>query len=47
MNFNNDEDILASINRLLERLHQAGGENFGSHLQFVFVASGAQYVNQI
>ena len=47
MNFNNDEDLLASINRLLERLHQTGGENFGSHLQFVFVASGAQYVNQI
>jgi hypothetical protein len=41
MNFNNDEDILASINRLLERLHQAGGENFSSHITIVTVAPGA------
>ena len=47
MNFNNDEDLLASINRLLERLHQAGGENFSSQITIVNVAPGAQYVNQI
>ena len=47
MNFNHSEEILASLNCLFERLHQVGGENFGSHLQFVFVASDAQYVNQI
>ena len=47
MNINNDE-ALGFINRLLERLHQADLTNFGSHLQIVYVASGAQHVeNQI
>ena len=47
MNMNDDEAI-GFINRLLERLHQADLTNFGSHLQIVYVASGAQHVeNQI
>jgi len=48
MNINDDEAI-GLINRLLEeRLHQADLTNFGSHLQIVYVASGAQHVeNQI
>ena len=40
---NNDEAI-GLLNRLLERLHQADLTNFGSHLQIVYVASGAQHV---
>ena len=43
MNMNDDEAI-GFINRLLERLHQADLTNFGSHLQIVYVASGAQHV---
>ena len=44
----NDDEALGLINRLLERLHQADMTNFGSHLQIVYVASGAQHVeNQI
>ena len=47
MNLNDDEAI-GLINRLLEGLHQADLTNFGSHLQIVYVASGAQHVeNQI
>ena len=47
MNMNDDEAI-GLLNRLLERLHQADMTNFGSHLQIVYVASGAQHVeNQI
>jgi hypothetical protein len=47
MNLNDDEAI-GLLNRLLERLHQADLTNFGSHLQIVYVASGAQHVeNQI
>ena len=47
MNINNDEAI-GLINHLLEGLHQADLTNFGSHLQIVYVASGAQHVeNQI
>jgi len=41
---NNDDEALGFINRLLERLHQADLTNFGSHLQIVYVASGAQHV---
>ena len=40
----NDDEALGFINRLLERLHQADLTNFGSHLQIVYVASGAQHV---
>ena len=43
----NGEELLASLNRLLEGLHQAGLTNFGSHLSIVYVASGAQYVSTI
>ena len=44
----NDDEAIGFINRLLERLHQADLTNFGSHLQIVYVASGAQHVeNQI
>ena len=47
MNMNDDEAI-GLLNRLLEGLHQADLTNFGSHLQIVYVASGAQHVeNQI
>ena len=43
MNMNDDEAI-GLLNRLLERLHQADLTNYGSHLQIVYVASGAQHV---
>jgi len=44
----NDDEAIGLLNRLLERLHQADMANFGSHLQIVYVASGAQHVeNQI
>ena len=47
MNMNDDEAI-GLLNRLLEGLHQADLTNFDSHLQIVYVASGAQHVeNQI
>ena len=46
MNLNDDEAI-GLLNRLLERLHQANLTNFGSHLQIVYVASGAQHVETI
>ena len=44
MNFDNDEDALEFINRLLERLHQAGHPNQGSKIEIVYVASGGQHV---
>ena len=44
MNFDNDEDALEFINRLLERLHQADFTNHGSKIEFVYVASGGQHV---
>ena len=44
MNFDNDEEALGLLNRLLEGLHQAGFENFGSHINLVYVAPGAQHV---
>lgn len=47
MNFNNDEEELEYLNRLLERLHQAGFGHNGSPVQFVYVAKGAQYVDKI
>ena len=47
MNFNNDEEELEYLNRLLERLHQAGFGHNGSPFQFVYVAKGAQYVDKI
>jgi hypothetical protein len=47
MNISDKEDLLIFINRLLERLHQADLKNFGSHINLVYVASGAQYINKI
>ena len=44
MNFDNDEEGLEFINRLLERLHQAGYTNQGSKIELVYVASGGQHV---
>ena len=44
MNFDNDEDALEFINRLLERLHQADFTNHGSKIEIVYVASGGQHV---
>ena len=44
MKFDNDEDALEFINRLLERLHQAGQTNNGSKIEIVYVASGGQHV---
>ena len=43
----NDDEAIGLLNRLLERLHQANLTNFGSHLQIVYVASGAQHVETI
>ena len=44
MNFDNDEESLGFINRLLERLHQADFINHGSKIEVVYVASGGQHV---
>ena len=45
MNYDNDEDSLEFINRLLERLHQAGHDHQCSqNIHLVYVASGAQHV---
>ena len=44
MNFDNNEEALEFINRLLERLHQADFTNHGSKIEFVYVASGGQHV---
>ena len=39
MNLKNEEEVLDFMTRLLERLHQAGFDQQGSHYQFVYVAS--------
>ena len=44
MNFDNDENALEFINRLLEQLHQADYINQGSKIEVVYVASGGQHV---
>ena len=44
MNINNEEEALGLLNRLLERLHQAGINKIEN---VVFVAPGAQYVNHV
>ena len=42
---NNNDDVIEQFGRLLERLQQAGGEKTsGSHYTFVYVAPGAQHV---
>ena len=38
MNFDNDEDALDFINRLLERLHRADYTNHGSKIEIVYVS---------
>ena len=45
MNFNDNEEELEFLNRLLDRLRQAGLNANGSHLQLVYVAPGAQHIN--
>ena len=47
MNPNNNEDDLEQVNRLLERLHQAGYDHHCSQFTLVYVASGAQHINRI
>ena len=44
MNFDNDEEALGLLNRLLEQVHQAGINKIET---LVFIAPGAQYVNHI
>ena len=44
MCFDNNEEALEFINRLLERLHQADFTNHGSKIEVVYVASGGQHV---
>ena len=38
-------DVLKKLNELLGRMQQAEADNQGSNCQFVYVAKGAQYVN--
>ena len=45
MNFNDNEEELEFLNRLLDRLRQAGFNANGSHFQLVYVAPGAQHIN--
>ena len=45
MNQHIDEGDLERLNRLLERLHQAGYAQHGSHIEIVGVSPGAQHVN--
>ena len=42
MNLENDEEVLDFMTRLLERLHQAGFDQQGSHFQFVYVQACTQ-----
>jgi hypothetical protein len=44
MNFDNNEEALEFINRLLERLQQSGHTSQGSKIELVYVASGGQHV---
>ena len=41
----NDDEALGFMERLLERLRQADLTNFGSHIEVVYVAPGAQHVD--
>ena len=43
---NNEDEALGFFDRLLERLHQADLTNFGSQIQLVYVAPGAQHVDK-
>lgn len=42
-----DDEALGFMERLLERLRQADLTNFGSHIEVVYVAPGAQHVDHI
>ena len=42
MNLENEEEVLDFMTRLLERLHQAGFDQQGSHFQFVYVQACTQ-----
>ena len=37
-------EVLKMLNQLLEQMHQTGGNNQGSKIEFVYVASGGQHV---
>ena len=47
MNFDNDEEALDFINRLLERLHRADYKPLGGNMTIVIVEPGAQHVDSI
>ena len=47
MTDNIDSDLIGQLNRLLEQLHQKGGNLFGSQITLIKVEKGAQYVNRI
>ena len=47
MNEHHSEDDLEFLNCLLERLHQAGFDRHGSHIEIVIVQSGAQHVDHV
>ena len=40
-------DVLKKVNELLEQLHRADKDHQGSHIQFVYVAPGAQHVETV
>lgn len=44
---NIDSDLIGQLNRLLEQLHQKGGNLFGSQIMLIKVEKGAQYVSHI
>ncbi len=44
---NIDSDLIGQLNRLLEQLHQKGGNLFGSQIALIKVEKGAQYVSHI
>ena len=47
MTDNIDSDLIGQLNRLLEQLHQKGGNLFGSQITLIKVEKGAQYVSHI
>lgn len=44
---NIDSDLIGQLNRILEQLHQKGGNLFGSQITLIKVEKGAQYVSHI
>ena len=47
MNLNNEEEVLGLLTRLLDQLRQADLKNFGSKIEIVYVAPGAQHVENL